>query len=185
MAGMAGFKFGMKFRAAKAGFMDRPVVTRAFDDWTHRFLSYQAGYIRKVARSRMPWARGRTAPAGKAPYRHTGLLHDLLFYAFDPGSQSVVVGPALVRAKNPYTNTTTPRLLEEGGLGRRTVIERRLTGRGRYGRRWRNVPTGQMQQVRYAPHPYMAPALEASQREDRQQKFSDEAWARVWAKSVH
>ena len=149
---------GMRFQQAKAAFFTQPAVRRALDERTYRFLRHQGGYVRKAARSPMKVSRD-VSPPGVAPRRHVGLLHDLLYFAFDPGSRSVVVGPVKLNRRDPYPNVTVPELMEHGG-----VVQTRRRRRRRA--------------ARYAARPYMGPALEAASREDVQAKHWREAWKR-------
>jgi hypothetical protein len=82
---------------------------------------------------------------GSPPHRHSNpLLHRLLFYAFDPGSRSVVVGPSALG------KSRVPELMEFGGT---TVSESPVFDPKQ--RRWRKS----RRTVRIQPRPYMAPAL--------------------------
>ncbi len=125
---MAG-PFGMRIRST---FSPRPVMS-AMDRATRRVLSRFGAFVRQTAR-RSIRKRKRSARAGQPPSSHVGTLKRLIFFAYDRGRESVVVGPT--RARKGQART-----LEEGGMTRR-----------RQG--------GRLQILRYQPHPYMKPALD-------------------------
>lgn len=121
----------------KKSFFDREKVARAVGDANRKALSRFGGAVRLRARRSMR-RRADVSEPGQAPSAHAGQLKELLFYAWDEKSKSVVAGPVPLR-----TPTGVPRLLEEGG----TVM----------------VPAGDggRRPARYRKFPYMAPALEA------------------------
>jgi len=128
----------------KALFFDRPKVKRAVDRAQRRALSKAGAFIRQRARTSMRKRKG-SAPPGSPPYAHEGSLRRLLFFAYDPASGSVVVGPV------GFRNSTAPNTLEFGG--RATVTRRR--------RRPRNDGKRviESRRVRIEARPYMGPAL--------------------------
>lgn len=73
-----------------------------------------------------------SAAPGEPPVSQTGLLRDHVYYSFDQGTRSVVIGPARLNSK-----TANLRSLEEGGP---TVNQFGKT-------------------VTLKPHPFMRPAL--------------------------
>jgi hypothetical protein len=92
--------------------------------------------IRKIAKSSMKRSKvpGQVSPPGKPPLAKTGLLQRHIYYTYDRGSESVVVGPAAFKYKKKTTmNPTVPELLEFGG---------RPQGKNTF----------------YIPRPYMRPA---------------------------
>ena len=125
----------------KALFFDRPKIQRAVSAARRRALSRAGAFIRQTARTSMRRRRG-SAPPGSPPHVHEGSLRRLLFFAYDPQADSVVVGPV------GFRKSTAPSVLEFGG---RAV----LTRRGRRGGR-RVVES---RRVRIEARPYMGPAL--------------------------
>ena len=117
-------------------FFDSPRVQRAMDAASRAALSRAGAFIRQRAKTSIRKRKGSSRP-GSPPHSHAGHLRRLIFFAYDPGSESVVIGP--VRFKQGEA----PSLLEFGG---RAVRE------GRRGRRRR---------VRYRRRPFMGPALAA------------------------
>ena len=117
-------------------FFDAPRVQRAMDQATRKSLSRAGAFIRQRAKTSIRKRKGISRP-GSPPHSHAGHLRRLIFFAYDPGSESVVIGPVRFKAGE------APNLLEFGG---RAVRE------GRSGRRRR---------VRYRRRPCMGPALAA------------------------
>lgn len=95
-------------RAAKSNFFDRKAVMAAVDKARLRVLSKFGAYVRTTAR-RSIRKRKRVSDAGSPPSSHTGRLRDFLFFAYDPRSESVVIGPAKLNSTN------APEALEHGG----------------------------------------------------------------------
>jgi len=102
-------------------FFDRAGVAAALDKRNRRVLNRWGGYARRSARSsirRVGNARPRprettkagrrskafrkwlqevrqrpASPPGSPPFTHTGGLRNAIMYAYDPGRESVIVGP--------------------------------------------------------------------------------------------
>lgn len=123
----------------KSLFFDRGAVTRAVDKAKRSVLSKAGAFIRTTAKHSIRTRKG-SAPPGKPPHSHTGLLKRFIFFGYDPGTESVVVGPARINR-----TTDAPHTLEFGGT---TTVERRRKGKVR------------ARKVRIAPRPFMGPALE-------------------------
>lgn len=123
----------------KALFFDKPAVLRAVSKAKRAALSKVGAFIRTTARHSLRRRKG-AAPPGQPPHSHVGLLKRFLFFAYEPASDSVVIGPA--KLNKP---TEAPRVLEHGG---KTLVERRR--RGKVVR----------QRVTIEPRPFMGPALE-------------------------
>lgn len=121
----------------KQMFFDRRAVTDAVSKERRAALSRAGAFIRQTARQSIRTKKG-SAPPGKPPHAHTGLIRKILF-GYDPATESVVIGP--VKLNKP---TNAPNLLEFGG---RTTVERRVRGRIRRRR------------VSVRPRPFMGPAL--------------------------
>jgi hypothetical protein len=103
--------------AAKAAFFDKKAVRDRLDPEVRKALGRLGGYARRVARNSLKYGPPHAAAgAGEPPLVHqlggftrakknkkTGAtarqpaspLKELLLYAYDPGSRSVVAGPAL------------------------------------------------------------------------------------------
>jgi len=130
-------------------------VLAAFDAQARKALYFQAAYIRAAARNSMrPGKPSKPSAPGRPPHAITRLLKDFLFFSWDPGTKSMVIGPARFKSSN------TPRVLEEGGTSDKTIFRR--------GTSWVNGT------VQIKARPYMLPALKNSQ-----EKLSE-----FWSKSV-
>lgn len=131
----------------KAMFFDSKPVTRAVGKARRQALSRAGAFVRRTARGSMRRSKKPAAP-GKPPHVHEGSLKRLLYFSYDSGDDTVVVGPLGFR-KSEATS-----LLEFGG----TLTAKH--GRAVYdnaGRRtW--LPAGE--RLDYEPRPYMRPALE-------------------------
>ena len=133
-------------------FTAKPVIN-AVGRARRRVLSKAGAFIHRRARSSIR-KRRRSARPGEPPSSHVGLLKRFLYFAYDFGTQSVVIGPARLGGRRPYGNVTVPEVLEEGG---------NVTAAG-HGKRRRR---------RYAPHPYMGPAY-AAERPNLARHWADE-----------
>ena len=125
---------GMKVKAAKGLFFDRARVINAVDRTTRRNLSRFGAFVRQRARSSIR-TRKRISEPGQPPTNRTGLLKRNIFFVYEPGRRSVVIGPALLNS-----SSGAPELLEHGG----SVIRKGV-------------------RMTYRPRPYMGPAFEAEQ----------------------
>jgi len=151
----------MRLSTLKGMFFDRGVTRRFLDPLTYHYLSHKAGFIRLTARRSQRWRKGPSAP-GTPPHAHIGHMRRLLWYAFDRGNRSVVVGPYGFERKGfAATNPTVPELHEFGGVMVRTNRK------------------GRTQLYRYPARPYMAPALEAAEATGQEGEFWAEAWRRA------
>lgn len=128
-------------------FFDRPKVQRAVDRARRRALSKAGAFIRQRARTSMRRRRGSSEP-GSPPHAHEGSLRRLLFFAYDPSADSVVVGPV------GFRRSDAPNTLEFGGAA--TVTRRRTRPRSGGKRVVESLPGGR---VRIEARPYMGPAL--------------------------
>ncbi len=125
----------LDIKTVRTFFLDRAAVTSAVDAGKRRALAKAGAFVRRRARSSIRKRKAVSAP-GQPPSSHSGELRKLLFFAYDPGTQSVVVGPARFRRGE------APPLLEYGG----TVVRRTETGAEAH---------------RYRARPFMGPALAA------------------------
>lgn len=121
----------VRFDQIKTAFFDTPAVKDAIDAGTRKVLSKFGAFVRTRAKSSIR-TRKKSNPPGQPPSSHEGSLKRLIFFAFDPATKSLVVGPV------PFRKGEAPRLLEHGG----TAIRR-------------GKP------AHYRPRPFMAPAAKA------------------------
>jgi len=122
-------------KQAKSAFFDRKAVTDAIDAGTWKVLSKFGAYVRTRAKTSM-LERETSSPPGKPPRSWAGDLKRLIFFAYDPGSKSLVVGPI------PFRKGEAPRLLEHGGT---TTVKTKSGSKAK----------------RYRGNPFMAPAAKA------------------------
>lgn len=122
---------------AQSQFFDRKSVLSRVDKAKARLLSRFGAYVRQRARSSIRKRRKISAP-GQPPSSHEGSLRKFLYFAYEPGRDSVVIGPALLRS----ADGRAPALLEYGGA---TTVRGSGTGR----------------RLRYRPRPFMRPAFAA------------------------
>lgn len=146
---MAGFSFSVK--ALKAGFFDTKDILAAADKAEIKVQSQFGAFVRRRMKSSIKYQDG-TAPAGKPPFAHrskgftrrttkkgvavqqsSSPLRELIYFARDPATKSVVIGPAAFGAHGAGT-------LERGGTA---TIRRR---------------GGPKKTVRIRPHPFAEPA---------------------------
>ena len=125
---------------AKQMFFDRDKVRRKTDAGTRRVLSKFGAFVRTAARHSIR-TRKRTSAPGEPPSSHTGLLKRFIFFGYDRGRRSVVIGPMRLNQKVG----DAPAALEYGGTS--TAVE----GLRRQRRKRR---------IRIAARPYMGPAFE-------------------------
>ncbi len=121
-------------------FFDRAHVIARIGEARVKVLSKVGAFLRRRAQTSMRYRRKSSAP-GQPPSAHKergALLRKLLYFSYDPHSDSVVVGPVA------SGRGEAPRLNEFGG---------RVT------RRRRGVPYV----ATYPARPYMAPALKAEE----------------------
>jgi len=114
-------------RMAKQGAVVRTVARRSIRPAKRQSLADLTENERVAfqVRSRIATADGRPKPKlpfasskpGEPPRNRTGLLKDKILFAYDPESESVVVGPALLNG-----GTGAPQTLEEGGYNDRGVF---------------------------------------------------------------
>lgn len=151
---------------AKRFFFDREVVSRAMDAASRRNLSKAGAFVRRTAKGLIRFGRRASRP-GNPPRSHTGALKRFLWFAFDPSSKSVVVGPAktnqvFFQQDGTPVRGTVPSVLESGGQVR--ILEVLRYGRwGRADLRSRRRLAGlktRMRTVDIKARPYMAPAWE-------------------------
>lgn len=100
-------------------FFDQKRVLRAVDKAKRAVLSRAGAFIRQTARNLIR-KRKSSAPPGQPPSSHEGSLRRLIYFGYDPASDSVVVGPV------GFRNSPAPHALEYGG---KTEVKRRRCGK--------------------------------------------------------
>ena len=118
-------------------FFDSKAVLGKVDRTTRKVLSKFGAFVRRTAKSSIR-KRKRSAPPGRPPSSHTGMLKKFIWFGYDPARKSVVIGPQRLSQNN---RGQAPSLLEHGGT---TVLLR-------YGKRKR---------ARYKARPFTGPAME-------------------------
>ena len=111
--------------AVKGTFFDRAAIVEKLDPAVKKALSKFGAFVRQRSRTSIRQKKG-TSPAGQPPYSHTGALKKFIFFGYDPGTKSVVIGPTLAGSQSG-----APAALEQGGPARlsektktRTVLVR-------------------------------------------------------------
>jgi hypothetical protein len=129
----------------KRYFFDRRIVTAAVGKASAKNLSRGGSFIRTAARSSLRRRKKPSAP-GSPPSVHSqdrvATLKNIWF-VFDPGSRSVVVGPLKLNGSKLIGSDrpSVPSLHEFGGVA---VVGRRQ----------------QRRRVRYPARPFMGPAMQ-------------------------
>lgn len=163
----------------KEFFFDRLAIEKAAGKAAVRALSRFGAFVRRAAQTSMRYrTKGNSAP-GSPPFahkskrlaalkrmkraRHNGaLLREFLFFAYDPGSKSVVVGPVGFKSRG---GTPVPELHEKGGTvsaNGRVMLVKNKPGRDARGK---FVSAGERLvrltgAIKYPPRPFMRPALD-------------------------
>src|SRR5581483_9283753 len=129
--------FGFQF-VPKQFFFDRAAVLEKVAKGQRQAQSRIGAFVRTRARSltNKSSKSPRTAPAGSPPKKHRGDLRNLIYFAYDPGTGSVVVGPVRFGAG-------AAEVLEHGGT--EVLVDRR----------------GHRKTAHYAGNPFMQPSLQA------------------------
>ena len=128
---MSGFK--LSFDAFKQSFFDRSKIETAVQRMWKRQLSRFGAFVRQRAKTSLRYRKKPSAP-GQPPAAHrtgrrkhvnkkTGaikirpvsLLREFIFFGYEQDSNTVVIGPALLRGTKRQGNQTVPELLEYGG----------------------------------------------------------------------
>lgn len=132
----------LTIKQAQGMFFDRQQVLTEAQARHKKTCARFGAFVRTVARRSMRRTKKVSAP-GDPPSAHVGLIRDLLFFAWDAATESVVIGPV---AANKGTNA--PALLELGG-------ETTITIRAGVGLDRDKV---RRKRVTIAARPFMAPA---------------------------
>ncbi|AQT67947.1 hypothetical protein STSP2_01099 [Anaerohalosphaera lusitana] len=120
-------------------FFNDKAVIKSVDKTTRRVLSRFGAYVRRSARSSIR-KRKKSAPPGKPPSSHSGLLKRFIFFGYEPKNRSVVIGPVDLQSKQGET----PSVLEYGG---RTTVKNK----------------DKKKQIEVKARPFMGPAYEKEQ----------------------
>jgi hypothetical protein len=99
---------GMTVKEAKGNFFDKDKVIAAVGKANARNAQRIGGFTRTTMQ-RMMRRRKKAAPPGQPPNAHEGKIRDLIFFAFDAGTKSTVVGPVKLGKSEALT------LLDKGG----------------------------------------------------------------------
>lgn len=135
-------------------FFDRQPVIKAMDRAKRRSLARAGGFIRQTARRSMRRAGPKVPPSspGEPPRARAGQIRDLLFFGWDQGTESVVIGPETFTGRS--SGYIVPELHEHGG-----TVRLRSRRRGASGQQ---MPKAQSRMVTFAPRPFMDPALKTA-----------------------
>lgn len=128
--------FDFSIKGLKSNFFKPELLIAKADRARRKMLSKAGAFVRQRAKTSIR-KRKAVSAIGAPPSSHEGSLRKLIFFAYDPNRDSVVIGPALYRAGE------APKLLEHGG----TAVRTRKSGESRT--------------LHYRPRPFMLPALEA------------------------
>jgi hypothetical protein len=116
----------MKIAKFQNGFFDRLAVTKSVEEATRKALSKAGAFVRQSAKTSLRY-RNKASKPGQPPSVHRGstikgrsvsLLKEMIFFAYDARTRSVVIGPALLNSAASFTRRTgksVPQILEEGG----------------------------------------------------------------------
>lgn len=138
-------------RQFKAGFFDTAALKKQADRDRRKALGHAGGYARKVIKSGLKYRAGVSAPGtppnvhrsdgftrkkrvkGQSVQQASSPLRELVFYALDSATDSVVIGPA------KFGGSGAPGRLERGGSGPVTL------------------PDGRKVSGHYRPRPFVGP----------------------------
>ena len=150
LGGRRGGGVQLNFRM-KDAFLDRSAISNAIDRERKRALSRQGGLVRTIAKRSLKKKANpsATSPAGSPPYSHAPHnLRRLLWYAYSPFEQSVIVGPVgFGRSGKPV-----PEIHEKGGTATIVVPKKGKGRRKKFGRKTTKKT------VHYSERPFMGPS---------------------------
>lgn len=162
----------------KNGFFDRDAVLKSVAAAERKAQSKAGAYVRQSAKSSLRYRQKPSAP-GSPPSVHRGskikgrmasLLKELIYFARDESTRSVVIGPEVIKQRFAFghrqpSSGTVPGTLEEGGGI--TVVE--VFVRGQW-KRLDEAPRRKLGEfprrtriVKIDARPFMRPAMEANQ----------------------
>ena len=120
-------------------FFDTALVMRKVREGTKSPLAKMGAFVRRTAKGLIRKAK-KPAKPGNPPHSHVGTLKELIYFAYDERSESVVIGPQIFRrARRAVGSPAVPHLLEFGGEATHWQSGKR---------------------VRYRQFPYMKPSLD-------------------------
>ena len=122
---MPQIKFTLK--SVKKMFFDRVKVRKHIDERTRKVFARFGAYVRETAQKSIKEREGTSAP-GRPPFSHVGTLRKHIYFAFDPQSRSVVIGPVIFGAGN--SGIALP-ALEKGGPSIRKKDGKRINVQAR------------------------------------------------------
>ena len=152
--------FSFAIAEFKGGFFDAEPVLKEMDRVQKKTLSRFGAFARTRMKSSLRYTSGKSRP-GQPPHVHKRLgfnklkrdrktgatkkqpvspLRELVFFAYDPATKSVVVGPVRFGGAGGIV----PGLLEHGGAGT-----------------FKDGETGEIKRGVWAPRPFVRPAGEA------------------------
>jgi len=172
-------QFALSMRM-KDFFFDRQAVIERMSRANHKALVTAGAFIRRRARSSLR-RRKRISSPGNPPSIHSqdpiATLKNILF-AYDPQQESLVIGPVGLNQRNfigpQQTSAPVPQILE---FGANVAIREWSFDKGKTWRRreLRFNPRERLRyrtrKAKYAPRPFMGPALEA------EKEHIPDAWA--------
>lgn len=163
-------------RVAKKFFFDRQKIIKLMDAATRKSLSKGGAFIRRRAQTSMKYRKkGKASAPGTQPYAHKGgrgpLLRKFLYFGYDPGPQSVVIGPAVLPGFKPEaaplnefggtaSRRKTVRVAGRKSTPAQATAFRRLLKEGRLKQGKQTTPTKTFP-AKYPQRAFMNPALTA------------------------
>jgi len=130
-------------------FFDKAPVIEAVGVKRANAMAKAGSYIKRDAKQSIR-QRKRPSLPGQPPSSHRGDLKRLIFFAFDPTTESMLIGPEAFPSATTRIGPTIPEVLEEGGD---VLLKGRKTAKGRKPAR----------KIHIADRPYMGPALEKNE----------------------
>ena len=177
--------FGMRLKSGRWMMFNDKRILNYMSRAKRKSFNYFGAWVAKTARRSIRKRKNWSDP-GHQPHSHVGLLRKLIYWGYDPVTDSEVIGPARLKSRSPYEPRTVPEVLEYGG-----VVKKEVTGAllgallhaGKHTPRAYNMyhalkgKRGQTVAITYKPRPYMHPAFRAA--------FQDEKLMNaMWSKSV-
>ncbi len=98
----------MTLKEAKGNFFDSQAVIDAVGVAGARVGMRQGGLVKTIMQRSMR-RRKKASPPGQPPSAHAGQLRDLIAFAFDPATKSMVCGPT------PFGKGHAPEIQDKGG----------------------------------------------------------------------
>lgn len=147
-----------RFQEAKAAFFRDDLLAK-IGKAKFRALSKFGAYVRTRSRTSLRYKQG-TAPAGKPPYSHSGLLRDFIYFAYDESTGSVVIGPVVL-------NGGSAQALESLEYGGPSILRRFRHGK------YEEIAT------QTGEHPFMRPAYQEELDRGSLEKVFDNAMEKV------